>query len=146
MKILVAVDFSPAAAAVLRQARHYAKALAAEVWLVHVAPPDPEFVGYEAGPQTVRDQVAEKFHAEHRALQQQAEEFRHLGLNVASLLLQGPTSPTILAEADRLQVDLIILGSHGHGALYQVLVGSVSEGVLRKAGRPVLVVPTRGGG
>jgi nucleotide-binding universal stress UspA family protein len=144
MRMLVAVDLSPASDTVLSQAKSYAKMLSAEVWLIHVAAPDPEFVGYEAGPQTVRDQVAGKFHTEHRTLQQQAGEFRNLGLKVTPLLLQGQTSSTILAEADRLKADLIILGSHGHGALYQMVVGSVSEGVLRKAKCPVLVVPTHG--
>jgi nucleotide-binding universal stress UspA family protein len=34
-----------------------------------------------------------------------------------------------------------VVGSHGHGSLYNLLVGSVAEGVIRHAGVPVVVVP-----
>jgi nucleotide-binding universal stress UspA family protein len=47
-----------------------------------------------------------------------------------------------LKEAADLDIDLIVVGSHGHGAMYQLLVGSISEGVLRRSNRPVLVIPT----
>ena len=49
----------------------------------------------------------------------------------------------IVREASELDVDMIIAGSHGRGAVYHLLVGSVSEGLLRKSRCPVLVVPTR---
>jgi nucleotide-binding universal stress UspA family protein len=49
----------------------------------------------------------------------------------------------ILAQADQLQADLIVVGSHGHGATYDLLVGSISSGVIRKSKVPVLVVPAR---
>ena len=50
---------------------------------------------------------------------------------------------TILEEAAKLNADLIILGSHGHGGLLRALLGSVCEGVLRKSILPVLIVPAR---
>ncbi|MBW2274656.1 MAG: universal stress protein, partial [Deltaproteobacteria bacterium] len=49
----------------------------------------------------------------------------------------------ILAEAKRLAADMIVMGSHGHGALYRALLGSVSEGVLHKATCPLTIVPGR---
>jgi nucleotide-binding universal stress UspA family protein len=64
-------------------------------------------------------------------------------LDATALLVQGPTVETILEEATRLNADLIILGSHGRGAAIQLLVGSVSGGVLQKSKCPVLIVPTR---
>lgn len=51
---------------------------------------------------------------------------------------------TILPEIDNLSVDMVILGSHGKGTLRQLLVGSISEGVLQKSSVPVLIVPTHG--
>ncbi|MEW5940915.1 MAG: universal stress protein [Chloroflexota bacterium] len=68
---------------------------------------------------------------------------RKAGLDATALVVQGATVETILNEASKLEADMIVVGSHGHGALYQLLVGSVCEGVLRKAACPVLVVPTR---
>ena len=48
----------------------------------------------------------------------------------------------ILDEANKLNIDLIVVGSHGHGAVYHLMVGSVSQGVLHQSTCPVLVVPT----
>jgi nucleotide-binding universal stress UspA family protein len=47
-----------------------------------------------------------------------------------------------LREADAIKPDLIVMGRHGHGAMYNLLVGSVTEGVLKHSGRPVLLVPS----
>jgi nucleotide-binding universal stress UspA family protein len=49
-----------------------------------------------------------------------------------------------LSEARRLKVELIVVDSHGHGLLFDALLGSVSAAVLRHADVPVLVVPVRG--
>jgi nucleotide-binding universal stress UspA family protein len=68
---------------------------------------------------------------------------RERGIDVTPLLIQGPTIGTILREAGKLDVDLIVLGSHGRGAALRALLGSTSEGVLHKAEVPVLIVPTR---
>lgn len=145
MKILAAIDLSPASEKVLEAARQHASLTQATLYLVHAAEPDPAFVGYEAGPQVVRDQVAHMFHDEHKAVQKHADELREKGVNAIALVVQGPTSQTILKEAEKLEADLIVVGSHGHGALYQALVGSVSEGIIRGAPCPVLVVPAREG-
>jgi len=60
---------------------------------------------------------------------------------VTALLVQGPTTETILGEAEKLAADLIVVGSHGHGALARAIVGSTSRSLLGKAKVPVLVVP-----
>ena len=72
-----------------------------------------------------------------------AQRMRDAGIDATGLLVQGATIETILNEASKHDVDMIVLGSHGRGAVYRALVGSVSEGVLRKSARPVLVIPTR---
>jgi nucleotide-binding universal stress UspA family protein len=140
-KILAAIDFSPVSEAVVEQAESLARAFSAELTLLHVAAPDPDFVGYEAGPQTVRDARAEELHTEHRELQATAESLRQREVPCHALLIQGPTVEKILEEAQRIGADAIVLGSRGHGALYRALLGSVSEGVLRDARCPVLFVP-----
>ena len=144
MKALIAVDLSEASSGMLRQARQYAKLLGAKVWLVHVAPPDPAFIGYEPGPQYVRDTIASQFHQEHQALHQDAEVFKAAGVDATPLLIQGPTVDTLLGQSDKLGVDVMIIGSHGHGVLHQMLMGSVCEGVLHRSTCPVLVIPTHG--
>ncbi len=143
MKILAAVDFSPVTEQVLETLVRMAAALPTQVWLVHVVPPDPAFVGYDAGPDVVRKQVAVEHHASHQRLQQLADRLRTQGVEVTALQLQGSTVPTILGEAKRLPATLILLGSHGHGAVYNMIVGSVAEGIVRASELPVLLVPAR---
>lgn len=144
MKILAAVDLSESTEKVVKAVEDLAKTLRAEVWLVHIADPEPEFVGLDAGPQSVRDDTAKVFHDEHRQIQALADSLREAGVDTTALLLQGATAEKILDQAAKLDVDMIVVGSHGRGAMLQMLVGSVSEGVLRKSACPVLVVPTRG--
>lgn len=143
--ILALVDFSDVTDAVVEQAASMAKGLDAEVVILHVAEPAPDFVGYEAGPQTVRDAVAGHLRDEHRSLRQLEEKVKAHGVVVTGLLVQGPTIEKCLSEASRLQPLLMVIGSHGHGLLRDLLVGSVTEGVMRKAACPVLVVPARPG-
>lgn len=144
--IIVSLDLSSSALPVLHCAERLARALAAKLWLIHVGPPEPDFVGYDPGPQSVRDGVAHSLREEHRELQQLADGLRASGIEATALLPRGPTAETILAEAERLEADLVVMGSHGRGALYRALLGSVSEGVLRRTRVPVLVVPVRGEG
>jgi len=140
-RILAAIDLSDISDAVVDRAAALAQALGAKVWLVHVAPPDPEFVGYEAGPQTVRDVKAEHLRAEHRDLQARAEALEARGIDTEALLVRGPAVEEIREHARRVNAGLIVLGSHGHGALYHLLVGSVTEALLRDAPCPLMIVP-----
>ena len=144
MIVLVAVDFSPVTHRQLAAVSRLARDRPVVVYLLHVAQPDPAFVGFEAGPAVVRDQVAAEFHREHRDLQDLAREVREMCPETTALLVQGPTVETILGEAGKLGADLVVIGSHGHGAAYDLLVGSVSAGVIRKSLAPVLVIPARG--
>ena len=141
MSILVPIDFSDVTDRVLEEASLAARARNAKVWLLHVAMPEPDFVGFEGGPDVVRDQVAREYREEHRRVQEYAARLAENGIDVTALLVQGPTVQTILDEADHHAAELIVMGSHGHGTLYQVIVGSVSEGVIRKTKCPVLLVP-----
>lgn len=142
MKLLAALDLAGTTPIVLREARNWARRLAGQLVLLHVAEPDPAFIGYEPGPATVRAAVAEKFHRERQQLESAAVELRKEGVDTTALLVQGPTAETILQEADKLHVDVILIGTRGHGAVRDFLVGSTSKGVLHKTSRPVLLIPS----
>ena len=143
MTIVVAVDLSGVSRKMIAVVRRIPRATDTKIFLVHVAEPDPEFVGWAAGPNVVRDQFAAQFKRERREVEAMAEELRADGIDAAGLVVQGPTIATILDEAERCGADLLVVGSHGHGAAYDLTVGSVSTGVIRKAKVPVLVVPDR---
>lgn len=141
MQILVAVDFSEGTERVMEVTREFASRTDSHVIILHVAEPEPDFVGYDTGPDVVRDQVAAEYHREHRQVQALADSLRSGGIGATALLIQGSIVETVIAESDRLGADLIVVGSHGHGAVFDLLVGSISEGLVRKSQRPVLVVP-----
>ncbi len=141
--ILASVDFSDVAPSVVKAAAELARFSGARLCLLHVASPEPDFVGYGPGPQTVRDAAARVYREKHRRLQTMESRLRKRKVDARALVVQGPTVEKILREARRLHAGMIVMGSHGHGALHRVLVGSVAEGVLRKAPCPVLVVPRR---
>ncbi|MGI8932927.1 universal stress protein [Leptolyngbya sp. BC1307] len=141
MNILVAIDLSDATETVVNKAEEIAKALSAQMWIVHVTQPKPELLEFDAGPQAERDFLAERYHDEHSQIQEISARLRHEGLKATALLVQGETVETILAEALKLQVDMIVVGSHGRGMMSQLFVGSVSQGILSQSNRPVLVIP-----
>ena len=150
MKILVALDFSKASQVILEEAKRLALRLSAKLWLLHVAEPKPGFLGYTGSyvdygsgyvdygpdPNEMRKQLAEKFHNQHKDLQNEA------GIDTTACLIQGEVVKVILQEARKLEVEMILIGSHGHGAVYKLLIGSVSEGVIKGAPCPVLLIPT----
>lgn len=142
MNILAAVDFSGFTEPILAAVERIAVAVPeTRVWLLHVAEPDPGFVGYEAGPAVVRDQVAAEYRQERQQLQTCADRLRRSGLEASALVVQGAIAETILAEAEKLGAQLIVMGSHGHGTIAELIVGGVGKVVLRKAACPVLVIP-----
>ncbi len=141
MKLLVAVDFSDPTDRILRVARRLAKSLDASVWVVHAAEPEPDFVGYDAGPEVVRGQVAKELREEHRRLQDYTDQLRDAGVDAKAILAQGPTVETLLEMAEKQEADLIVVGSHGRGMMAEMILGSVSQGLIRAGRWPVTVVP-----
>ena len=146
MKVLAALDLARTTPDVLREARLWARRLSAELILIHVAEPDPDFIGYGAGPESVRLAVAHKFTRAHQRLEALSVELRKEGLDATALLLQGATAETILREADRLSADVVLMGTRARGAVRELFVGSVSKEVLRQSTRPVLLIPPRDAG
>jgi len=141
--ILCLVDFSDVTERVVKEAASLAKAFSSKLWLLHVAAPDPAFVGYEVGPQHERDWRSETLHDEHKYIQTRSKELQDEGIDCTALLVQGSTVEAILAEADRLDIDMIVMGSHGHGPLHTVLVGSTTHGIVRSVTCPVVLVPAK---
>ena len=141
--MLVAADLSPGAHKAVDEALSLAKALSSRVFLMHIAAPDPDFVGFEVGPQHVRDWRAEELRDEHKQLEDWQSQFQTKGLECTAMLVAGPTVDKLLEESERIDADLIVMGTHGHGRVYDILVGSTAQGVLKKSTVPVLLVPIR---
>jgi nucleotide-binding universal stress UspA family protein len=151
MKILAAIDFSDITADLLEQSTTLAKNLSAELYLIHVAEPNPDHIAYDYDPATVytvdasevRISIAERFRQEHKTLQEYAEGMREQGISCTALMIQGITVELLLKEAERLAVDFIIAGTHGKGLLSQLLLGSTSEQLIKQSRIPLYLVPAK---
>ena len=74
-------------------------------------------------------------------LEKLQEELTRTGMSTIAHEREGSVVEEILTTAQEISADLIVMGSHGHGPVYNLLVGSVTEGVLKAGLRPVLLVP-----
>jgi nucleotide-binding universal stress UspA family protein len=140
--ILAAIDFSDATRGVVNTASDLARAFMVKLYLLHVAGAKPEVSDHGLNPEEAqRRAAAELFRREHRDLQDLAKELKASGIEATPLLIQGDAVEKTLKEARRLDVSLIVLGTHGHGRLYDLLMGNVSQEVLRNAPCQIVLVP-----
>jgi nucleotide-binding universal stress UspA family protein len=149
-RILVALDLKEGVERLLAEVERYAVALKASVDIIHVAEPDPDFVGYikaKSGEEQrildpPRETAAHHLREEHRRTQEIGATLRAKGLPLGqALTVQGQILPTILREAARLKSDLVIVGSHQHGALYRLWYGDVAKDAIGQMPCSLLVVP-----
>jgi nucleotide-binding universal stress UspA family protein len=146
--LLVPLDFSDTTDRVLAYAADLARALEARIVLVHIVEPVATYVPVGASmdviaaapPQPVETQDLTADEARLRSLSQP---LAATGLAVECLAVVGLAVDDILDQAAKCDADYIVLGSHGHGALYHLFSGSVVNGVLKRANCPVIVIPAR---
>ena len=139
--ILTPVDFSAATAAVIAAAVELAQALEAEIVLLHVVQPPMVTSDYGLALENVQEIVALSEKAAVRQLEHLETDLKARSAKVRSLHVNGNPVPAILEQAKAVDAAYLILGSHGHTAFYELLVGSTTHGVLKKSPCPVIVVP-----
>lgn len=138
-RILVAIDGSPSSAEAVAFGSELAVEHEAELIFVHVVPmvdvvPSSGFGGMGgAFPH-------EPSEFDHALLEEAAALAGEHDLVSTTVLLRGDTVCEIVAYADSHDVDLIVVGTRGHGGMASALLGSVSRGVLSETKRPVLIV------
>lgn len=141
MKFLVAVDLVEEDRKVIDSAIQFAHACNGHIVLLHVAPPDPEFVGYGVGPQGERDAMAKEYRREHELLQKLGGDVRASGIDCVAILAQGSAAEVILTEAKNYEASIIVVGTHSKGVFARFFSGSTSLAVIHRSHVPLLVVP-----
>jgi nucleotide-binding universal stress UspA family protein len=139
--ILVAVDFDEGTPKLVSYAKMIGAAFGAKLWLIHIAEEEPEFMGYQEGPQYIRDGFAEHLREQHRNLQSICSELRTYGIDCEGLMIQGPTVKMLLEESKKLHVDMIITCTHRRSFIYKAFFGSVSTDLFEEANIPVMAIP-----
>jgi nucleotide-binding universal stress UspA family protein len=139
MTILVCVDVTPLARWVVQEAGALAKATGAALRLVHVVRVRPTRKRTEA--LTAPDDMEER-EAFVEKLVERAKS-HDLDARGAVKLCTEPVHEYLLAQASRMRASIIVIGSHNRGRMYETFTGSTTQGVIKGAVRPVLVVPNR---
>lgn len=139
--IVAATDFSGTSREALRAARDLADAIGAHVHLLHVIPDQARLPWGLASGLVFHDlERGWRLHAE-RSLEQARDEAGFTPSRAVLQIAVGDAAHEIVAAARALRADVIVMGTHGHGFVGRLLMGSVADKVLRQADRPVLIVP-----
>ena len=141
--LLVSVDFSDATRAVLATAVDLASTPGAKLFLHHCLVPPMVTTEYGIGLEMMQESLALAEKTALHQLQHIEDELTALGLDVTSCLTRGGPSSDIVNKAAKLRADAIILGSHGHTAFFDLLVGSTTHSVIKNARCPVIIVPRK---
>jgi nucleotide-binding universal stress UspA family protein len=152
MKVLIALDYDPTAQKVAEIGFSVAKAMGAEVVLLHVISDpvyysSPEyspimgFTGYMEMDPIQLESVNGLIKASQKFLDKSKE---HLGDNtIQTLVKEGDFAETIIKTAKSIHADVIVLGSHSRKWLENIVMGSVTEKVLHHTSIPLLIIPTK---
>lgn len=138
-RLLVPVDFSPPSETAFAYALTLANTMEAEVYVSHVIPvPHVLDVFYERGltpPESIK-------HITRKARRRVKEITQAAGASplVRIRFHEGEAAASILQQAAKLKVDLIVMGTHGRRGASRFLLGSVAEAVVRRAPCPVLTL------
>ncbi len=137
-KILVPVDGSEGAGRAAAYAGELAGAFNCPVVMLYVYHPDPNRVmGMVGLPRERIDEISKQAGAE--AFAKAREKMGEVSVEIEEKVIWGEPREEILALADQIEA-MIIMGRRGHGQMKQLMVGSVSAGVVHASKRPVTIV------
>jgi nucleotide-binding universal stress UspA family protein len=140
--IIAAVDFSPVTDLIVAQAAGLARALEAKVVLTTVLV-EPVYVQGYAPPEKT---VAKITVAHEQAVRKRLTALQtHLAAELIPaeiVVRRGSPALHILEEAEEHDAAFIVIGSHGHTAFFELLLGSTTQAVLKRARQPVVVIPS----
>lgn len=138
--ILVPTDFSVAAESALDYALELAAKLGAKVYVMHAY--QLPVVGFPDGVLLPSAEIATKIisFAQSQLAACVAKRQQQSSVDIVPLLKQEDPRDAVIAAAEELSADLVIMGTHGRRGLVRALIGSVAEAVIRTSTIPVLTV------
>jgi nucleotide-binding universal stress UspA family protein len=139
--ILAPVDFSEVTNAVTDAASLLARAIGARIVILSIVQPPVITSDYSPMVEDIGEIIDAREKAVGRQLTRLATRLKAPSLVVETVRLTGNSTTLILDYAKKNDVDYIIMGSHGHTALYDLIVGSTTHQVLKQATCPVMIVP-----
>ena len=140
-RILVPLENGPADNAILKHVTQLAKLLGSEIVLVHVAD------GWAArNMEQLNLRESQEMKEDRAYLERMSQDLRQAGIEVDAVLAAGDPAKEIAATAEREQVDLIAMATHGHSLLGDVVHGTTATALRHVSRIPILMVrvPARG--
>jgi len=151
-KVLIALDYNPTAQKVAEAGFSMAKSMNAEVVLLHVIT-DPVFyssegyspiMGFTGYTYTGEVQPVSADGLKTATLEYLDKSKQHLGDNtIQTMVKEGDFADSILEAAKEVNADIIVIGSHSRKWLENIVMGSVTEKVLRNTSVPLFIIPTK---
>jgi nucleotide-binding universal stress UspA family protein len=141
--ILAAIDFSPVSDLVVREAAALARALRGKLVLLTVLV-EPVYVQGFAPPQkTIARITVTNEQAVRRRLTAMQQALQSELVPVETVVRRGNAAYHIMEEAAEHDARFIVIGSHGHTAFFDLILGGTSQTVLKQARLPVVVIPPK---
>ena len=152
-KVLIGLDYDSSAQKIAETGYALAKSMGAQVILLHVISDYLYYsslgyspiLGYD-GFSSPDPMQADTIDNVEKGVQDYLDSTkRHLGDDaIQTIIKDGNFAEVIVDTAIELQVDIIVLGTHGRRGLDKILMGSVAEKVLGESTIPLLIIPTKG--
>lgn len=151
-KILIALDYNPTAETIAETGYALAQAMNAEVILLHVVAepnyystldysPIMGYTGFSSPDMLMLVDETEVKKASQEFLDQSKI---HLGDElITTMVSEGDCAEAILDAAAKLEVDIIVMGTHSRRGLDKILMGSISEKVLHHSDIPLFIIPSK---
>ena len=141
--ILTPVDFSDVSDSVVDAAADLARATQARLVLLTVIQPPVFTAEYTAVMENIAEITAIGERSAAKRLDALQTRLQQNGFEVEAIQFSGAPIAHIIEQAEKAHADYIVMGSHGHTAFYDLLVGSTTHGVLKRAKCPVVIIPPR---
>lgn len=151
-KILIAVDYDPAAQKIAEAGYALAKSMGAQAILLHVISDYFYYSSLDYSPILGYDSFSNLGALQtgtSEDLQKAAQNYldatkQHLGdPEIETVIKEGDFGEVIIQMSKELSVDMIVMGTHGRRGIDKILMGSVAEKVLRNSAIPMFIIPTK---
>jgi nucleotide-binding universal stress UspA family protein len=149
--LLVPLDGSPRAESILPHIENLAIQFKSKVFFLQVVEAPLQFVNPSFYETTIQTDIIHEYLEDFKRKKEHIsaylagiqEGFQKKGIDTGIFVEQGGAVETILSVAQRENVDLIAIASHGRSGLSRVFYGSVAAGIMQKIDRPILIIRTR---
>jgi len=151
-KVLIALDYDPSAQEIAEKGYEFAKSMNAHVVLLHVTSDYVYYSSLDYSPILGYDSFSNLGVLQSNTIEElhkAAENYlattkQHLGdTTIETVVKDGDFGEVILETAKEMNIDILVLGTHGRRGLDKILMGSVAEKILRNSTIPLFIIPTK---